>query len=79
MTVRRENEDNDKYYYLEFVEFIELIGRVADTKFKGSQQAQLSLAEKIYQILSLVLPLVKCKVLRLDLGALEETESDNEY
>ena len=44
MTVVREIENNEKYDYLEFAEFLEFIGRMADFKFEGSELEGLSLA-----------------------------------
>ncbi len=37
ITVANENEQNKNYHRLLFVEFLEMIGRVADFKFKGSE------------------------------------------
>ncbi len=80
MTVKRECEDSSLYYQLDFVEFLEMIARVADNKFKNTpQDTSLTLSEKIEWVLNMLLPLVKSSVVRLNLGALEETESDNDY
>ena len=38
ITLANENEKNKNYFKLLFVEFLEMIGRVADLKFKGSEQ-----------------------------------------
>ena len=37
ITLANENEKNKNYFKLLFVEFLEMIGRVADLKFKGSE------------------------------------------
>lgn len=76
----RENDEQDQYERIEFVEFLEMLARIGEVKFAGTAQEQnLSLAEKCEWVLNLVLPLVGAKFQRLDVGALEETESDNDY
>jgi hypothetical protein len=51
MTVANENEENKTYYRLQFVEFLEMVGRVAHLKCQGSELEVLSLSEKIEYII----------------------------
>ena len=37
MTITNENENADGYRTIKFVEFLEMIGRIADLKFQGSE------------------------------------------
>ena len=47
---------------LDFVEFLEFIGRVAELKFAGSElEEQLNLAQKIDYVLDDILPLIGLK------------------
>ncbi len=41
MTVANENEDSVKYSKMHFVEFLEMICRVADVKYKSSDHSKL--------------------------------------
>ena len=59
MTVAEENNDKDydKYSKLKFVEFLEMIGRVAHMKFKNSGEASaLPLDRKIEALLDEIFP-----------------------
>lgn len=51
MTIPNENDNAEKYAKLQYVEFLEMIGRVAEHKYRGSEHESLSLAEKIETIL----------------------------
>jgi len=51
MTVPLENGEIVKYDRLLFVEFLEMIGRVADFKFKGTELEDIALDKKIEEIL----------------------------
>jgi len=45
-------EAEEEYTHLKFVEFLEMIGRAADLKFRGSELENLPLCEKIECILN---------------------------
>ena len=47
MTIINELKHYKNYGRMEFVEFLEFIGRIADIRFRHSDMASLSLAEKI--------------------------------
>lgn len=51
MTITREMERQDEYNRIEFVEFLELIGRVAIVKFAHSEYESIELARKIEYVL----------------------------
>ncbi len=36
MTIKRENDEHPLYYQIEFVEFLEMIARIADIKYKNT-------------------------------------------
>lgn len=80
MTVADENADNNKYSVLEFPEFLEMIGRIADLKFIGtSLHKDLPLVDRISNVLDQLLQLVDVKREMVEAGAMEDTESDNDY
>ena len=58
MSVILESVDVWQYKQLKFVELLELIGRIANHKFKGTDNEGLPLAKKIEYILDIVLRLV---------------------
>lgn len=83
MTVPFENEDTDaaKYDKLLFVEFLEMIGRVAEYKFRGTELENLGLDKKIEEILDNIFAVLgkdaKRKTVDIDLE--ENTASDSDY
>lgn len=80
MTVAGETQKHSQTELLLFAEFLEMIGRVADIKYHGlPQHKSLTLNERVQIVLDLLLPLVDEKRVQVDLGALEDTESDADY
>jgi hypothetical protein len=62
MTVIDENANFEAYNYLEFPEFLEMIGRIADIKFIGtSLHKDLPLQDRIANVLDQILPLISIK------------------
>lgn len=59
MTIMNEEENGDDYLQLKFVEFLEFLARVADSKY--DYEEQMSLVDKIIQVLDLVLPTLGLK------------------
>ena len=51
MTLANENEESKSYFRLQFVEFLEMIGRIAHLKYQGSELEIQPLSEKIEYIL----------------------------
>lgn len=58
MTVVQENEQNSKYFDLQFVEMLEMLGRVALYKFKGTTLANEPLATKLEHVLDAIFPVI---------------------
>ena len=80
MTVVDEADDGlNRYNKLYFVEFLEMIGRIAEIKYRGTEVAQQSLTKRIEYVLDEILPLVGAKRQEVDIGIEEESESDDEY
>ena len=79
MTCADENgEGTFKYAHLYYVEFLEMIGRVAHFRFKGSEMEGLPLHEQIEHVLDglfMFIPKLKRKTVDLE-DEYEETESD---
>jgi hypothetical protein len=79
-TVASENQEQPTYFKMHFAEFLEMLARTADLKFLGTPQETLfSITDKLEWVFNTLFPLVKATVFRLDIGNLEETESDKEY
>ena len=80
-TVVLENEeDGKKYGYATLPEFLEMLARLAVSKYKGSELEGIGLDKKIEQILDDVfdaIPGLKRKEVNTD--ELVETESDEDY
>ena len=76
MTIVDEMIHMFRYEELQFVEFLDFIGRVAEYKY---QETSMTLYEKILETLKLLFKQVKCKVLILSYEVEEELESDEEY
>ena len=62
-----------------FVEFLEFIGRCADCKFKGSDDASLPLVDKIEHLLDDILPAFGFKRVEVEINVEEKSESDDDY
>ncbi|TNV87178.1 hypothetical protein FGO68_gene2179 [Halteria grandinella] len=81
MTVIDEStESTIRYQRIQFVEFLEMIGRMADLKFRGSEMEGLQLHQKIEYILDDLLTYIGEK--RLEVKPIiedQDEESDDEY
>lgn len=78
MTVKNE-ADSSSYWKVQFVELLEMIGRIADTKFRDTDDESTPLHDKIVLALDDILP---CFGLKVRLGGgdgEEESESDADY
>ena len=65
---------------LEFVEFLEFVGRISYVKFQDSELAeQLTLAQKIEYLLDDMLPLVNCVRNDPEIQVMSSEESSDEY
>ena len=82
MTCANENEEGGKKYSrLMFTEFLEMIGRVAELKFKESELEEMHLANKIEFVLDdlfTCLPSLKRRQVNL-IDNVEESYSDEDY
>lgn len=81
MTVANEVEESTvKYKRLQFVELLEMVGRIAEVKFRGTEMdATLTLAQKIEFVLDDILPLGGAKRKDVKIVVEEHSESDDEY
>jgi hypothetical protein len=80
MTVVNETENEEQYMEQTYPEFLEMLCRFAVIKFEGSHQLKTwSLNERLEIILDAVLKIVKSKLVKVDLGDLQATESDEDY
>ena len=79
MPIKDEIAEFDKYYKLQPVELMEMIGRAAKVKFVNSDYEDEPLARKIEMILDMLFPLIKFK--RREVAANNESESasDDDY
>ena len=80
MTVINEKEGSQKYYELRFVEFIEMIGRIAEVKYANTSMMEIPLHERIEYIMDDIFPKMLNKernpVVIIDV---EESASDEDY
>ena len=77
MTVYNEVTQCENYFKMQFVEFIEFIGRLAYTKYKGS--TDLSFGEKIEQLLDDIFPSFGLTRQDVVIEVEEISESDDDY
>ena len=62
MTVVDEADDGlNRYNKLYFVEFLEMVARIAEIKYRGTEVSQQSLTKRIEYVLDEILPLVGAK------------------
>ena len=76
MTVVNEEWEAEKYDVLAFVEFLEMIGRVADMTFSDTDIAHEPLARRIEYVLDAILPLADVERHDPVIEVIDETESD---
>ena len=80
MTVVSETKTSGNYFNMKFIEFIEMIGRVAHFKFKDDpEMATLELPQKIEIIMEEVLAIQGIERQEPEVRQLDESESDDEY
>ena len=80
-TVLDEQQHSKKYHLLPFVEFLELIGRVAEFKFRPTAMNAIPLFQKIEYTLDEIIPVLLPGKERLipDIQEIEESDSDDDY
>ncbi len=79
MTIVNEEWDHEKYNSMAFVEFLEMVGRVAEAAFSETDIAHEPLARRIEYVLDAVLPLVDVERQEPVIEEVDESESDHEY
>ena len=83
MPIQNEIADFDKYSKVQFVEFLEMIGRAAKVKYTmplgGDPSDDEPLARKIEMILDLLFPLVKFQRREVSIDNESESASDDDY
>jgi len=85
MTVKDENlvppgGAPTQYNKLEFVEFLEFIGRLAELRFRKAGVTAMPLAQMVEAVLDLILPEMLGETRRaVAVRDLEESESDDDY
>ena len=80
MTVEKEIEHNKQFFELKFVEFLEMIGRVADFKYKDTTMHTMALCKKIEFVLDLIIPkMLEQRRREVEIILVEESESDDDY
>lgn len=78
--VNEAEESTMRYKRLQFVELLELIGRIAEVKFRGTEfETTMSLAQRIEFVLDDILTLVDVKRKDVNINNEELSESDDEY
>ena len=80
MIVVKENENSKQYLALQFVEFLEMIGRIADLKFKSTETNDELLAKRIEFVLDdIIPPILEVPRKETNIITVEESESDDDY
>lgn len=79
MVVSLEPIDYKKYQIMQFPEFLELMGRIGDMKFRGTPEAENQLAWKIDAVLEELCPAFGLTKKDVDNVQEENSESDDDY
>ena len=79
MTVVHESYDSDKYFWMTQAEFYVFIGRIAETKFSGTEIAEEPLARRIEYILDELLTWVEKARQEVIQQVIDISESDEDY
>jgi hypothetical protein len=81
MTIVEEFKATERtgYMVMEFVEFLEMICRVANAKFKGTEYANNDLIDKVELVLDDLLAIIGQERNEVNIEAEEISESDQDY
>lgn len=79
MTVVNEITDQERSQKIQFVELLEMIGRIADVKYRDKDEEALPLSERCMMVLEMILPLVGRQVNPVVINEESDSESDDEY
>ena len=79
MTVADENKDEQKYSFLYFVEFLEMLGRCAASKMSGTELESLPLVTKLEYFLDEMFAAFGLHRKQVNIQQNEQTESDEDY
>ena len=80
MTMPDENNDGSaRMVRIDFVEFLEMIGRAAHVKFRGSELEELPLYRKIEFILADLFQFLSMQPSPINVDIEENTASDSDY
>ena len=81
MTVGDEKINGSQHFHMQFVEFLELIGRVAVAYWEHNKEhlQECTLTKKIEYILDVLLPLVNCKRNEVYVEIESESQTDDDY
>lgn len=77
MTVAKESQNHNNYFTIQLPEFLELIGRVAELKYRDT--SGLGLNEKIEFMLDILFPLIDVTRIAVNINIEDESASDDEY
>ena len=77
MTVAKESQSHSSYFTVHLTEFLELIGRVAELKYR--EASGLGLHDKIEFLLDMIFALVDFSRVPVNIYVEEESASDDEY
>lgn len=79
MTVVKETADYERYIKIQFVEFLELIARIAYSKYKDTDQESEPLHELIFLVIETIAALYGRTANPSFSLDVEESESDEDY
>lgn len=80
MTVVKETTDHRKYQQMQFIEFCEMMGRVAHFKYKDDpEMSKVELHTKLEYVMDEVLGAFNIQRIEPEVKVLDESESDDEY
>lgn len=79
MTIINEDYQRDRYYLLDFVEFLEMIGRIALVKYEGSDMEREPLVRKIEFVVDSLFTLLNVERSEVVLEEEDISDSDPDY
>ena len=79
MTVRNETGEYDNFIKIQFVELLEMVGRIAQIKYLHTENEMLPLQDRCFFVLEIMLLLVGRSVIPVINNEETESESDDDY
>jgi len=79
MTIVNEEMEIEKYNWMTFIEFIDLVAKVAEFRYQNTEIAAEPLSDRLKYVLDSLFEIIKCSRAEVEKKAVDLSESDEDY